>query len=107
MIQITIYQDSDSHIVRFESLGHAEYADPGSDIVCAAVSALVINTINSIETLTADRFSEDMQEAEGIIRFRMETFSHDSQLLLKSLILGLEEMERNYSEYIDVIFEEV
>ena len=107
MIQITIYQDSDSRIVGFDSVGHAEYADSGSDIVCAATSALVINAINSIETLTKDKFSEETEEADGIIRLRMETYSHDSQLLLRGLILGLEEMERNYSEYIDVIFEEV
>ena len=31
----------------------------------------------------------------------------DAQLLLRSLALGLEEMERNYGAYIDVIFEEV
>ena len=30
-----------------------------------------------------------------------------AQLLLKSLILGFENMESNYEEYIDLIFEEV
>ena len=29
------------------SKGHAGYAEEGQDIVCAAVSALVINTVNS------------------------------------------------------------
>ena len=37
------------HYKSFHINGHAMYAEAGSDIVCAAVSALVINTINSIE----------------------------------------------------------
>ena len=37
--------------------GHAGYAEPGQDIVCAAVSALVINTINAIEAFTEDDFA--------------------------------------------------
>ena len=31
------------------------YADVGQDIVCAGVSALVINTINSIEQFNRER----------------------------------------------------
>ncbi|MCU6761253.1 Predicted ribosomal protein [uncultured Roseburia sp.] len=107
MIQITIYQDTEGRFHGFDSEGHAEYADPGFDIVCAGVSSLVITAVNSIETLTADSFNSETEQESGQIKFRMNTFGHDSQLLLQSLILGLEEMERNYSEYIDVIFKEV
>ena len=34
------------------------YADVGEDMVCAGVSALVINTINSIDNLTEERLFE-------------------------------------------------
>ena len=34
--------------------GHAGYAEAGKDIVCAGVTALVENLIDSIEGLTAD-----------------------------------------------------
>ena len=37
-----------------ESNGHAGYAEEGQDIICAAVSALIVNTVNSVETLTED-----------------------------------------------------
>ena len=35
--------------------GHAGYAEPGKDIVCAAVTALVQTMVHSIKALTDDR----------------------------------------------------
>ena len=107
MIQITIYQNRNQQFVGFDCLGHAEYAEE-NDIVCAAVSALVINCINSIESFTEDSFHCDSEENSGMISFRLDEASgDDTQLLLKSLVLGLQKMESSYEEYIDVIFEEV
>ena len=73
MIQITIYQDSESRFTGFDSIGHAEYAEEGSDIVCAGVSALVIATVNSIEMLTEDRATSTASQETGEIHFRLET----------------------------------
>lgn len=90
--------------------GHAEYDDPGKDIVCAAVSALVINAVNSIEHFTDDETSCVSDEESGTITFRFSQIpSHDAALLLDSMILGLEEIEDNneYEPYIDIIFKEV
>ena len=107
MVKITIYQNQNQQFVGFDCLGHAEYSDD-NDIVCAGVSALVINCINSIESFTGASFSCDSREEDGMISFRLnKDFGEDAQLLLKSLILGLQDMESNYEEYIDVIFEEV
>ena len=50
------------HYKSFHINGHAMYAEAGSDIVCAAVSALVINTINSIEEFTDDPFTCDCRD---------------------------------------------
>ena len=41
--------------------GHAHYAEPGKDIVCAAVSILVQNLIQSIEELTPDKIEYEIQ----------------------------------------------
>ena len=107
MIQITIYQDSQSRFCGFDCLGHAVYADPGQDIVCAAVSVLTITAMNAIEELTDASFTQEADEEAGSMTYRLKTFEHDSQLLFRSMVLGLEEMESNYSEYIDLIFREV
>ena len=49
MITISIYKNAEGIYNGFKVLGHAGFDDKGKDIVCAAVSVLVINTINSIE----------------------------------------------------------
>ena len=83
--------------------GHADYADEGEDIVCAAVSALVINTINSIEEFTEDAFTCDC--SDGQIRSWEFTsdVSADSDLLMDALWLGLTNIMKSYGEeYIKV-----
>ena len=42
MIHVTIFQNKYKECVGFQTEGHAEYANPGQDIVCAAASILVI-----------------------------------------------------------------
>ena len=108
MIKVTIYQDSEQKISRFLMQDHAGYAESGSDIVCAAASALAQNTVNSIEQFTDDAFTVDVDEVSGGLDVRLEPgYSKETELLLNSLILALQGIEEEYMEYIDVIFEEV
>lgn len=110
MIRVTIYKTQRHEYTGFDVSGHAEYAEGGQDIVCAAASALIINAINSIERFTDDKISCVSDEETGEIVFRFDSHpSHDARILLDSMILGLEEIEdsREYEAYIDVIFKEV
>ena len=67
MIHAVVFKDQEDRIRGFELCGHAEYAQPGQDVVCAAVSMLAINTANSIECLTEDRFSMTADDEKGEI----------------------------------------
>ena len=108
MIQITFEQNNAGQITGFLLEGHAEYADPGEDIVCAAVSALVINCINSIEALTDASCRQESDEENGRIRFQLsDEPSGGTQLLLQSLLLGLQSLEEQYDDYLDLIIREV
>lgn len=109
MTRATFYQNSDNQCVGFAVNGHAGYAQEGEDIVCAAISALTINTINSIEAFTEDKFRVDVDGESSSIRFNLEEGpSKECLLLLNSLILGLQRMEdEQYTDFIDIIFEEV
>ena len=105
MINVTIYVDEKQTYTGFDVIGHAGY-----DIVCAAASVLIINTLNSIESFTEDETSCVSDEDTGNIEFRFtKTPGHDAQLLMKSMLLGLQSMEEDdsYKPYIDIIFEEV
>jgi uncharacterized protein YsxB (DUF464 family) len=109
MTKVTFYQNSGKECIGFVVENHAGYAPEGEDIVCAAISALTINTINSIETFTKDKFETDVDEKSACIRFILKSKpSKESLLLLNSFILGLQGMEDGqYTEFIDIIFEEV
>ena len=110
MIRITIYVNEHHVYTGFDVKGHAEFSDPGKDVVCAAVSMLVINTMNAMEAFTEDETSHVSDEDEGTIEFRFRRRpSHDADLLINTMILGLESLEENseYEPYIDIIFKEV
>ena len=110
MIHVTIFCNEDKECVGFQTEGHAEYADPGEDIICAAVSVLVINTLNSIEAFAGDEVSFMSDEESGMISYHLtKNPSKEAGLLLNSMILGLQNMvdDENYTDYIDLTFEEV
>ena len=94
----------------FQLTGHAEYAEPGEDILCSAVSALAINTVNSIEELTSDHLIADVKNGKnGYLRAKVRgEVSQASHILIKSLQIGLCEIYREYGdEYIRIFFKEV
>ena len=69
MISVTVYKDKNNHYTGFRCDGHAEYAEPGEDIVCSAVSVLTLNTCNAIEALTEDAFSVGADQETGLVDF--------------------------------------
>lgn len=85
--------------------GHAGYDDSGKDIVCAAVSSLVFNTINSLKKFTEEEF-EYLIEEDGIQIQRLGQ-NKDAGLLLASLELGLQSIYKEYSEYLEIYYKEV
>ena len=106
MITVTVSKKNNSYI-SFTSKGHAGYAEEGQDIICAAVSTLIINTANSLELLSKDEISE--QEDDGFASFQFtKPISDKGMLLMDSLILGLTQIEDSYSKrYLKVKFREV
>ena len=110
MVDIIIYKNEQNECVGFETSGHAGFAEAGQDIVCAAVSILIINTINAIEAFTKNETMLDTDDGQGIIRCRIKGQpAKETTLLLETMILGLQTMvdDENYEQYIDLTFEEV
>ena len=101
MITIKVRKKNGSY-EEFISKGHAGYAEAGQDIVCAAVSALIINTVNSL-----DKF--DVQEKDGFVSIHFRNnLSERAMLLMDSLLLGLTEIAGSYNNrYLTVKVKEV
>ena len=108
MIHVTVYKDEADHYKGFRCDGHAAYADEGEDIVCSAVSVLVINTCNAIEQLTADAYSMGSDAESGLIDVDFsEIPGHDTTLLMDTMVMGLRSIEEQYSEFIHLEVKEV
>ena len=109
MTRITIYKSNKDRYTRFTCEGHSGFAVSGKDIVCASISVLVINTINSLETFTKDTMEVSQDEDGGRIdcRFSSET-SEAATLLMNAMILGLETIAEQWGgKYLKLKFREV
>ena len=99
MTTVTITRSSDDNYRSIEVRGHAGFADAGGDIVCAAVSVLTINTVNSIEKFTQDDFTGFQDDKKGIIRIEFESApSLEADLLLRSYELGVRSISEQYGK---------
>lgn len=81
--------------------GHAGYAEHGKDIVCAGVSVLTQNLINSIKAFTDDVISYEVAPAQ--IHINYENLSEQSKLLIDSFFIGVCEIQRAYPKYVQII----
>lgn len=79
--------------------GHANFADYGKDIVCAAVSSLVTCTVNNIYSLNKE--SINYKDDGSLIEINVSDDSN-SLILLNNLIEMLKELANNYPKNIKI-----
>lgn len=104
MISAEFFYNEEHRLNGFRIEGHAGYADSGYDIICSAISVLTINTVNSIDRLTDDYFEFEQDEDEGLMMLRMKEFSEASEILLRSMRIGIEGIAEEYgNEYVRII----
>lgn len=90
MIRIVINENG----IRME--GHAcRHGPDGIDRVCAAVSALTCNLVNSLRDLTRDEVAADIESGRTVICW--ERLSDGGKLLVDAWFLGLTDINREYN----------
>lgn len=110
MTTVVIRRTKAQQYVGFTCMGHAGYAKPGKpDILCASISALVINTINSLEELAGETLQVSSNEETGFIQCVIESdLQEKSIFLMDAMVFGLQQIARTYGEkFLTVKFEEV
>ena len=110
MTTITNCKTADGKYTGFNCFGHAGYAKKNRpDILCSAISTLVINTINSLEELAGERLKTVTNEETGFIKCDFESdLQEKSILLMDAMVFGLKNISETYGEqYLQVKFEEV
>lgn len=81
-------------------VGHAYYAEPGKDIVCAAVTALVQSLISSLEELTDSKIEYELSPGKAVINYK--ELSADAKLLISSFFLGLKVIEEQFPDNLKI-----
>ena len=94
MIVVNVQKD------RITVSGHAEYAEPGKDIVCAAISTLSQVFVASVEELTAAQMKT--AQTGGYMEIVIEESTERAQVLLDSFLLGCRMIADQYPEYVRV-----
>ena len=98
MIKVII-KESDS-INNIEISGHSGYKEIGSDIVCASVSSICITTVNGI--LNIDDKAIKYEESDGYLFIDILKHSDTTDKLILNMINLLEELNRQYKNYIEI-----
>ncbi|MCE1247990.1 MAG: ribosomal-processing cysteine protease Prp [Firmicutes bacterium] len=110
MIEAVFYLNDDNRVWAFEISGHARYAQKGDDIVCSAVSALVLTTILGIEEIL--ELKAGLEQEDGYTYFclpsEMEARDEDrALLLLDTLFAGIKKIAQQYRRNISVLIEKL
>ena len=79
--------------------GHANYDEYGKDIVCSAVSATVITTVNGI--LSIDNSAIEVTEGEKV-EIKILKHSNVVDKLISNMINLLTELQNEYKDNIDI-----
>ncbi len=100
MVEIAIIKDRSGRKCGFRCSGHADYFEQGFDIVCSGISALTHTTVLALEQLVTLplQIATDPETAFLECRWANATAEQQTQadLLLKTMCLGLREIQKQY-----------
>lgn len=86
---------------RIKISGHAGYAEPGKDIVCAAVTALTQTLVQSIDDLTDDEIEYRISPGNAEIEYR--NLSEKSKTLVDSFFVGIRLIADEFPDYVAIM----
>lgn len=98
MITITLTQDTNHQIMGFRISGHSDYSEEGSDIVCAAVSALAQTALLGLMKYAPSQTSYEMKD--GFLSVQLSHVSSQGQIILETMVLGFEQIVQQYGQYV-------
>ncbi len=106
---ITVTFNAPQNVIKsFTMSGHANFAKKGSDLVCAGASAVSFGAVNAIMSLTDIKPEIEQGQDGGYLRCVIpDSISDDAQekvqLLLNSMLISLQTIERDYGKYMKII----
>lgn len=96
----------DDRITGFSVSGHSGYSEAGSDIVCAAISAVVTMAEATINDVCGAKAKVRVKEADARITLTLPASCDEEesvQAVLAGMMLTLCSLRDDYPDYIEVL----
>ena len=96
----------DERITGFSVSGHSGYAEAGSDIVCAAVSAIVTMAEATINDVCGAKAKVRVKEEDARVTLTLPASCDEEesiQAVLAGMLLTLCSLRDDYPDYIEVL----
>ena len=105
MTKCEFFRDG-ARITGFSVSGHSGYSEAGSDIVCAAISAVVGMAEATINDVCGGKAKVRVKEADARITLTLPTVCEEEeaiQAVLAGMMLYLINLRDDYEDYIEVL----
>ena len=99
MIQITVRYDNLKEFVSLSMIGHADSGPNGHDLVCAAVSAIILGGVNAIE----GKLNVKEDEKKGFLELsKIGEISNHDKIVLETIVKQLQSVARDNPKYVKI-----
>ncbi len=82
--------------------GHAMFANAGSDIVCAGVSAIVYGALNALDYFGQIDDSIEVNDQKGKISICFADYNKQQLLVIETLMIQLRTVEDQFPDYLKI-----
>ena len=96
----------DERIVGFSVSGHSGYSEAGSDIVCAAISAVVTMAEATINEVCGAKAKVRVKDEDARVTLTLPASCDEEesvQAVLAGMMLTLISLQEDYPDYIEVL----
>ena len=98
---VATFKKTNRRITSVITVGHANYAPHGQDIVCAAVSVVLTGLLNEMERYSTIKYHTE----SGSVRLEILNPSAETDILMEFVKHTLEDVARVYPNNVKVITE--
>ena len=99
MIKVIIGRASNNQINFLEVKGHANSAEYGQDLVCAAVSAVLTGGFNNLKNFKS--YELKLDEGYALFKSNVALDAHD-EAVIETIICGLNTIKEEDPEFIQI-----
>ena len=108
---VTFLKRSDGALIGYTACGHSGFDEAGRDIVCAGISVLTQTTLNGLKNVLKAPVMFDQDDDGAFIEAILTPEAtneqvQQAQLLLQTLLEGLQAIQRSYPRNLRIIFKE-